>query len=209
MSGRFDPAAQPLPIVQAPMAGGPSTRSSPWPCARPAALGFLAAGYKRAEAVREEIATVRAGTSAPFGVNVFVPSPTPADPDALRDYLARLAPEAERHGAELGEPRFDDDDWERKLELVCDERIPVVSFVFGCPAADVVDRLHSHGAAVWVTVTDVEEALEAERRGRRRARRRRGPRRAAIAGRSSTTRMPRARACWRCCGWLAARLRCR
>ena len=89
-----------------------------------------------------------------------------ADPRGhVQDYLARLAPEAERQGVALGEPRYDDDDWESKLELVWNERIPVVSFVFGCPTPGVAERLHSHGVAVWVTVTRVEEALEAQRAG--------------------------------------------
>jgi nitronate monooxygenase len=48
---------------------------------------------------------------------------------------------------------------------VCEERIPVVSFAFGCPAAEIVSRLHEHDAAVWVTVTRLEEALEARRAG--------------------------------------------
>jgi nitronate monooxygenase len=48
---------------------------------------------------------------------------------------------------------------------VCEERIPVVSFTFGCPAAEIVSRLHEHDAAAWVTVTSVEEALEAQRVG--------------------------------------------
>jgi nitronate monooxygenase len=129
------------------------------------ALGFLAAGYKRAQAVADDIAEVRAATSAPFGVNLFVPSSAPADPEHVRPYLGRLAPEAERQGAELGEPRFDDDDWEAKLELMVQERIPLVSFTFGCPPADVVSRLRDHGAAIWVTVTKPEEAREAAQAG--------------------------------------------
>ena len=114
---------------------------------RAGGLGFLAAGYKRADAVREEIRAVRAATAAPFGVNLFVPSAEPADRGALHDYLRRIAPEAERQGVELGEPRFDDDDWEAKLELVCAERPAVVSFAFGCPAAEVFERLHGAGVA--------------------------------------------------------------
>jgi nitronate monooxygenase len=165
MAERFEPTALPLPIVQAPMAGGPSTPALAVAVCEAGGLGFLAAGYKRAEAVRDDIATVRAATAAPFGVNVFVPTPAPTAPDSLRDYLAELAPEAERQGAELGEPRFEDDDWARKLELVCEERIPVVSFTFGCPPADVVSRLQACGCAAWVTVTRVEEALEAQRAG--------------------------------------------
>ena len=122
------------PIVQAPMAGGPSTPELALAVCGAGGLGFLAAGYKPAEVVREEISTVRASTASPFGVNLFVPSPAPADPASLREYLEELEPEAERFGVELGEPRYEDDDWERKLELVLDERVAVVSFTFGCPA---------------------------------------------------------------------------
>ncbi len=41
----------------------------------------------------------------------------------------------------------------------------MVSFTFGCPEASVVDRLHGVGVAVWVTVTNVSEALVAREAG--------------------------------------------
>jgi nitronate monooxygenase len=147
------------------MAGGPSTPALAIAVARAGGLGVLAAGYKKADAVREEIAAVRAATDAPFGVNVFVPSADRGDPDELRAYLQRIAPEAERQGAALGEPRFDDDGWEAKLELVCEERPAVVSFTFGCPAADVFERLHGAGISAWVTITNVAEARAAQDAG--------------------------------------------
>jgi nitronate monooxygenase len=147
------------------MAGGPSTPALAIAVARAGGLGVLAAGYKKADAVREEIATVRSATDAPFGVNVFVPSAERGDPDELRAYLERIAPEAERQGAALGEPRFDDDGWEAKLDLVCEERPAVVSFTFGCPAADVFERLHGAGISAWVTITNVAEARAAQDAG--------------------------------------------
>ena len=130
----------------------------------------LAAGYKRADAVREEVAAVRAATTGPFGVNVFVPTPEPANLGALTDYLRKIAHEAERQGVELGEPRFDDDDWEAKLELVCAERPVVVSFTFGCPAQEVFERLHRAGIAAWVTIINLEPAPGGRAQARRRRR---------------------------------------
>src|SRR5437899_1372361 len=93
------------PIVQAPMAGGPSTVPLAVAVCEAGGLGFLAAGYKRADTVREEIAGVRTGTSRPFGVNIFVPGNRPADPDVLSGYVSELLPEAQRMGVELGAPR--------------------------------------------------------------------------------------------------------
>ena len=50
-------------IVQAPMAGGPSTPELAIAVCEAGGLGFLAAGFKRADAVRGEIRAVRAATS--------------------------------------------------------------------------------------------------------------------------------------------------
>ena len=161
----FDLSTLELPIVQAPMAGGPSTPELAVAVCRAGGIGFLAAGYKRADAVRDEIRAVRAATSAPFGINLLVPTAEPAKPDGLRAYLRRIAPEAERQGAELGEPRFDDDDWAAKLEVLYEERPAVASFTFGCPDESVVNRLHGVGVAVWVTVTNVPEAHAAREAG--------------------------------------------
>jgi len=147
------------------MAGGPSTPALTIAVCQAGGLGVLAAGYKKADAVREEIHEVRAATDAPFGVNLFVPSAERADPDELRAYLQRIAPEAERQGALLGEPRFDDDDWEAKLALVVAERPVVVAFTFGCPAAEVFERLHEAGISAWVTITNVAEARAAHSAG--------------------------------------------
>jgi len=147
------------------MAGGPSTPELAVAVCEAGGLGFVAAGYKRAEAVRDEIRAVRAETSAPFGVNVFVPAPARADPGRLHDYIQRLKPEAERQGAELGEPRFDDDDWDAKLEVIYEERPAAASFTFGCPDLAVINRLHGIEIAAWVTVTNVPEALAAREAG--------------------------------------------
>jgi nitronate monooxygenase len=89
----------------------------------------------------------------------------PADPEAVRRYAERLRPEAERAGAPLGEPRFDDDGYTAKVELLSADAPAVVSFTFGCPEPDVIARLRTAGAEVWVTVTGPQEALAAARAG--------------------------------------------
>jgi nitronate monooxygenase len=161
----FEPRELAEPIVQAPLAGGPSTPALAVAVCEAGGFGFLAAGYKQPDAVRGEIEEVRAATERPFGVNVFVPSERPADPATVRTYLEQLVPEAQRQGAELGEPRFDDDGWEQKLEMVREMRPAVVSFTFGCPPPDVIDSLHERDIAAWVTVTTIEEAEQASQVG--------------------------------------------
>ena len=147
------------------MAGGPSTPALAAAVSAVGGLGFLAAGYKSPEELRAEIARTRELTSTPFGVNLFVLAETPVDHARLTAYAQAIQPEAHRHLVAVGEPRFDDDSLDAKLEVVCRERPPITSFTFGCPAPEVVQRLHERDIAVWVTVTEVEEALLAARAG--------------------------------------------
>lgn len=153
------------PIVQAPMGGGPSTPALAAAVSQAGGLGFLAAAYKPVEGLREDVRALRERTTAPFGVNVFVPSETVAEAAVIERYATSLQGEAERHGVRLGAPRHDDDGWHDKLQLVADERVPVVSFSFGCPPPDVIEGLRRRGAAVWVTVTHPREATVAARAG--------------------------------------------
>jgi nitronate monooxygenase len=153
--------------VQAPMAGGPSTVALSAAVATAGGLPFVAAGYRPPEAVRDDIAALRVaiGASAPFGLNLFAPPADPGDAGEVERYARRLGPEAERRGVRLGAVRHDDDGWAAKLELAVAERVPVVSFTFGCPDLDVAARLREAGAAVWVTVTTPSEAQVAARAG--------------------------------------------
>jgi nitronate monooxygenase len=149
-----------VPIVLAPLAGGPATPQLAAAASEAGGLGFLASGYLTGDALRQRVAEIRELTAKPFGVNVFVPGrATP--PEQFGAYVAELVPEVRRAGVEPGEPRFDDDDWEAKLAWLRTDPVPVVSFTFGCPAADVVSDLQRSGSEVWVTVTDVEEAAAA------------------------------------------------
>lgn len=150
-----------VPIVQAPMAGGPSTPKLAAAVSRAGGLGFIAAGYQTPHAVQEDLAAIRDLTDRPFGVNLFAPSGSPADHGIVAGYAERIEGEAQHQRVALGEPRFDDDRYEEKLTLLERERPAVVSFTFGCPTADVVESLRAVGVTVWVTVTDAREAGEA------------------------------------------------
>ena len=147
-----------VPIVLAPLAGGPSTVELALAVGDAGGLGFLAAGYRTAEAMREQIAALRARTDRPFGVNLFVPPAAPADPAQYAAYVERLRAE----GRPVGEPHSDDDEWAAKLAALLEAPPAVVSFVFGCPPAAAVAELRERGAEVWATVTTPAEAAQAE-----------------------------------------------
>ncbi|MDI3388626.1 nitronate monooxygenase [Streptomyces sp. B-S-A8] len=153
----------PYPIVQAPMAGG--TSGPPLAAAVCAAggLGFLAAGYKTADGMYQEIKQLRGLTDRPFGVNLFMPQPEYADPSAIAVYAHQLAGESAWYDAPLGDPDSGrDDGYEAKLAILFDDPVPVVSFTFGCPTRDVLEAFARVGTTTVVTVTSAEEAQAAQ-----------------------------------------------
>ncbi|WP_394434233.1 nitronate monooxygenase [Streptomyces sp. SGAir0957] len=156
----------PCPIVQAPMAGGGSSPALAAAVSDAGGLGFLAAGYKTADGMYQEIKQVRGLTGRPFGVNVFMPQPDVADPAAVEVYRHQLAGEAGWYQTPLGDPDSGHDDgYDAKLAVLVDEPVPLVTFTFGCPTREVVEALRKVGTLTAVTVTTVEEALAAQRSG--------------------------------------------
>lgn len=147
-----------VPIIQAPMAGGVSTPELVAAVSEAGGLGFLAAGYLPADRVRDQIAAVRALTTRPFGVNLFVPGDPSADVDAIARYRDRLEAEAALYGATLGEPVADDDAWTEKLAVLRETEVAVASFTFGCPTRATVENLKQYVSEVVITVTSAVEA---------------------------------------------------
>jgi nitronate monooxygenase len=139
------------------MAGGPSTPALTAAVTEAGGLGFLAAGYLTAESMADQIRECRELTPSPFGVNLFMPQNPEVDDAALTAYLETLGPEAEAYGVDVV-PSWDDDGWSGKVERLTRDPVAVVSFTFGCPAPEIVRRLHHVGSLVIVTVTTPAEA---------------------------------------------------
>ncbi|MDT4936772.1 MAG: nitronate monooxygenase [Pseudonocardiales bacterium] len=146
------------------MAGGPSTPELAIAAANAGGLGFIAGGYLTGSTLRAAIDAVRAETSAPLGVNLFVPS-VPAPRERVDAYAATLHHEAERLGAQLGAARWDADAFDEKIDALMKATPHLVTFTFGTPDSDAVDRLHRGGAQIGVTVTATGEARLAAEAG--------------------------------------------
>ena len=107
-----------LPVLAAPMAGGPTTPALVLAAAGAGSLGFLAAGYQQAQTLAGQVAEVAAETDA-YGVNLFAPHPVPVDPPAYAAYREALRPLAARLGVDLPEhPVEDDDHWHEKVDVL-------------------------------------------------------------------------------------------
>jgi nitronate monooxygenase len=151
-----------LPLVAAPMAGGPSTVRLAEAVAGAGAFPFLAGAYRAPDALAADVAELRA-SGATFGVNLFAPHDARIEPAELRRYARALQPLADRHGVDLSSAPVveDDDGWRDKLDVLLADPVPVVSVTFGMPSRAELAALRRAGTAVLVTVTTVDEARAA------------------------------------------------
>lgn len=143
------------------MAGGPSTAELAAAGSNAGGLGFVAAGYLTADAFAERLQAALRLTSGPLGANLFVPQPSAGTPAAIAAYADTLSAEAQHYGVSLGAPRFDNDHWDAKLDVLLDVRPAVASFTFGLPSAEERRRLTEAGITTAGTVTTLAEARAA------------------------------------------------
>lgn len=164
-----------VPLIAAPMAGGPSSPELAIQVSRAGGLGMLAGGYKTAAALTEQIAAVREGlrdSERPFGVNVFAPEPAATDPEELAGFREQWVRAVTAHDEQLGAhaarrpiPEYSDDGWDEKVALLTADPVPVVSFTFGLPSAETIRALQDLGTAVLVSVSSADEAVRAAATG--------------------------------------------
>jgi nitronate monooxygenase len=155
-----------LPIIAAPMAGGPSTPALAAAVSNAGGMGFIAAGYLTPEAFDEQLSAVEALSEAAYGVNLFLPSPRTVDLAAIEAYRSSLEAVADRLGTTPGEPRWEDDAIAAKVEVLTRHRPAAVSFTFDRPDAELCQRIRDDtGALVVATVTSAAEAVLAAANG--------------------------------------------
>src|ERR1700745_2987785 len=146
-----------VPVIVAPMSGGPSTPELAAAATNAGGLGFVASGYVSADVFAERLASAQQLASGPIGGNLFVPQPSAANPADIDRYAAALAGEAQHYGTERGEPQYTDDGWPAKLDVLLDLRPEVASFTFDCPSAAEIRRLKDSGIVTVATVTTASE----------------------------------------------------
>ena len=156
-----------LPIIQAPMAGVQGSALAAAVC-NAGGLGSLPCAMLSPQQLRDELTQLRQLTDMPFNVNFFCH--TPPAPDAAREarWRSALAPYYAEYGidpssiaAGPGRNPFN----EETAALVEAFRPAVVSFHFGLPHTDLLQRVKAWGAKVLSSATTVEEALWLQEHG--------------------------------------------
>ncbi|MEP3562103.1 MAG: nitronate monooxygenase [Marinobacter sp.] len=156
-----------LPIIQAPMAGVQGSELA-IAVSEAGGLGSLPCGMLSVEAMRKELAAIKARTNRPFNVNFFCH--TQPEPDAEQDakWKAALSPYYREFGidesevaAGAGRLPFGAE----AADVLADFEPDVVSFHYGLPEQDLLERVRAWGAKILSTATTVEEARWLEAQG--------------------------------------------
>lgn len=94
-----------LPLIVAPMAGGPTTPELVAACSAAGALGSFGFAYTQPDEMKKQAAAVRAKTDKPIGINLFVsPQPGLVAPEAQRGALDAVAAYYKELGLPAPEP---------------------------------------------------------------------------------------------------------
>ncbi len=156
-----------LPLIQAPMAGVQGSAMA-IAVSNAGALGSLPCAMLGNDAIRSEIAAIRAGTGKPYNVNFFAHVSPTADAareatwrEALGPYYREFGIDAASIPAGPGRNPFSAE----VAAVIGEFRPPVVSFHFGLPPDDLLAQVRGWGARILASATTVEEALWLEARG--------------------------------------------
>ncbi len=155
------------PIIQAPMAGVQGSALA-IAVSNAGGLGSLPCALLSLDAMRAELSAIARGTTRPYNVNFFChtsPAPDPAREQAwlsrLRRYYEELGVELPDGAASPGRAPFSRD----AADVLSEFKPPVVSFHFGLPSPDLLDRVRMWGAKILSSATTVDEARWLEARG--------------------------------------------
>lgn len=156
-----------LPIIQAPMAGMQGSALAVAVC-NAGGLGSLPCAMLSLDAMRNELAAIKAQTTKPFNVNFFCHAqPEPSTErealwrSALSPYYKEYGIDVDRIPAGPGRVPFSSE-----AAHVLEEFKPtVVSFHFGLPSAELLARVRAWGSKIFSSATTVEEARWLEAHG--------------------------------------------
>lgn len=155
-----------IPVVLAPMGGGPSTPELTAAVSNAGGLGSLAVAYSSPEKITQDITKIRVLTNRPFAVNLFSPAaqePMRGDVEAVSKFLGNFHQRLGLTAPQL--PSNAIEDFEKQIDAICESNPAVVSFTFGLLPPGAMQRLKAEGIFVVGTATTVDEARQLERAG--------------------------------------------
>jgi len=158
------------PIIQGPFGGGLSSVLLTASVADLGGLGSFGAHHLPPEAIDPLVREIKAHTSRPFAVNLWVSNRDPGG-DALTPEQFDAAFELyEPYYRELGLPKPTrpsafDESFEEQAWALIESEPPAFSFVFGVPSADILAACRRRGIVTIGAATSIAEARQLDQAG--------------------------------------------
>ena len=149
-----------IPIIQAPMAGSDSVRLART-VSSTGALGSLACALLSPDEVRQAVDALRQGMVRTFNLNFFCHKMEAPDTAATQRWKSFLRPHYERLGLDIesvAETRLRLPFNDEMCAVVEEVRPEVVSFHFGLPDPNLIERLKKLGIKILSSATSAREA---------------------------------------------------
>lgn len=169
LSAAFARLGMRLPVIQGPFGGGLSTVKLAATVSNAGGMGSYGAHLLEPEEIVRVTGAIRAETSGPFVMNLWVNPEDPVSPTASADFddaVLALGPLYRKHGVEA--PSFVKSSplsFERQAEAILRAGPPVFSFVFGIPAPEILAECRKRGIVTMGAATTLDEALAVEEAG--------------------------------------------
>jgi nitronate monooxygenase len=146
------------PIIQAGMAGAITTSELVAAVSNSGGLGTLGAGYMSPEQIREAIYKIRELTNKPFGVNLLLTKEIQIEEEKVNEAKVLLSGVNRELGIEEEKTLKLPKSYKEQLQVLLEEKVPVVSFAFQTLEKEEIDDLKKEGIKVIGTATHVAEA---------------------------------------------------
>jgi nitronate monooxygenase len=156
-----------LPIIQAPMAGVQNSALA-IAVSNAGGLGSLPCAMLSPDALHDELTATTAATNRPFNVNFFCHAPPAPDAereaawrDLLRPYYLEFGLDIDSVPSGPGRAPFSHE----YIDVLNRFKPAVISFHFGLPRQDLLERVRAMGAMILSSATTVDEARWLQERG--------------------------------------------
>ena len=157
------------PIIQGPL-GGLSSQRLTATVSNYGGLGSFGAHGLKPEAIRNVIREMKALTSKPFAMNLWVSMEDEGAFTSTEEAFHRSLAPLEEHiesagGAKPAYLPYEAIRFEDQVQVLLDEGISIFSFIFGIPSKQILDEFRRRRIALIGTATTVDEAIALEQAG--------------------------------------------
>jgi len=157
------------PIIQGPL-GGLSSQRLTASVSNYGGLGSFGAHGLKPEAIRNVIREIKALTTKPFAMNLWVSMEDEGAFTSTEEAFHRSLSPLAKHIESVGGARpsylpYEPSRFEDQAQVLLDEGVFVFSFIYGIPSKQILDEFRRQGIVLIGTATTVDEAIALEQAG--------------------------------------------